>query len=204
MIAPVADVPVVDSTYDWSGLYIGGNAGYGWGSVETFFPAPSPLVGSDPSVTGFLLGVDVGANMQMDSFVLGLEGNLAWANIEGSEVCPNDDFDCLASIDWVGDISARAGIAMDSVLLYGKLGVAAAGVTVDYDPAFMDEGNTTNLGYVAGVGLAIGVTEDVSLFAEYNYYGFGEETIEEGTFQVDDVEVTPSLQTVKVGANFHF
>jgi opacity protein-like surface antigen len=33
--APPMLAPVAVSTYDWTGFYVGGNAGYSWGHVDT-------------------------------------------------------------------------------------------------------------------------------------------------------------------------
>ena len=63
---------VVDPSYNWSGFYIGGNVGYGWGDADTSFnPLPSAAafvnlapttLGPDPQ--GVVGGVQAGYNWQ--------------------------------------------------------------------------------------------------------------------------------------------
>ena len=65
-------------SYNWTGFYIGGNVGYGWGNADTFFnPLPSAVafvnlapttLGLDPQ--GVVGGVQAGYNWQAGKFVL--------------------------------------------------------------------------------------------------------------------------------------
>src|SRR3982751_275721 len=70
-------VPVVDNAYDWTGFYVGAFGGFGTGTSFDTGPVNVPLQGA-------MAGVDVGGNAQFGRFVLGAEGDIAWANIGGS------------------------------------------------------------------------------------------------------------------------
>src|SRR5262249_3855193 len=97
--APVA-APILIS--DWSGVYVGLEAGYGWGkqSIDSFagrlgiagvdasgtvnFPAfAGPGVGS-VTERGWLAGGFFGVQKQLGSWVLGLEGDIDATGIKGS------------------------------------------------------------------------------------------------------------------------
>src|SRR3979490_2992373 len=70
---------MVAAVANWSGLYIGGNVGYGWGNGNTdfsFLPTPvdfgvnnAPLGARSTGVTG---GAQFGYNWQIGSLVTGL------------------------------------------------------------------------------------------------------------------------------------
>lgn len=201
---PVVDNYAISDT--WSGAYVGAHVGWGWGNVDVT-DASGDLSGIDSySLTGWLAGVQAGANVQMDSIVLGLEGDIAWANITGDS--DDADEDILGTdINWLGTIRGRVGFAADSFLLYGTAGVAFAGVdswmidTWGVDETFTD--SSTRIGWVAGIGAEAMVADNVSLKAEWLYHDFGSADF---SFDNGDETATQSLtvSTFKIGANFHF
>lgn len=193
---PAAVIPT--SAFDWSGFYVGAHAGYGWGDV-TVTPLDDGLGTSDAS--GWLLGVQAGANAQFDTFVLGVEGDIAWSNISNADAIDTGPWEGAVDVDWLASLRGRAGVALDQVLLYATAGVAAAGVTyTDTDLAPDETGSATHFGWTAGVGAELAVAENVSVKAEYLYYSIAPETYDLG----DPDDVSFDLHTVKVGVNFHF
>jgi outer membrane immunogenic protein len=104
----------VDPGYNWSGFYIGGNAGYSWGrastdgnlsgsqSVSQFRSAGPDLLPGFPVVTalasvplagranvnGFIGGGQAGYNWQRGTWLFGLEGDIQGSDERGSsDVC---------------------------------------------------------------------------------------------------------------------
>ena len=83
-----AKAPVVAPVSNWSGFYVGGNLGYGWGDGNTdfsFLPTPAEvglnntrLGAHSTDITG---GVQLGYNWQIGALVTGLE-----ADIQGSDI----------------------------------------------------------------------------------------------------------------------
>src|SRR4029450_5696807 len=81
--------------FTWSGCYIGGNVGYGWGRERVSIPNSGTRTGvpelagvSLPSVTGNTKGVlgggQVGCNYQFaPNWVIGIEGDGEAADIKG-------------------------------------------------------------------------------------------------------------------------
>ncbi len=94
MPAPMySPVPIA---YNWSGFYVGGHGGWGFGSGAI----------ND----GLIVGGQVGVNWQWNSFVLGAEGDgsfVDWGNTNA-----------------VGTVRARGGFSFDRFLAYGTGGVA--------------------------------------------------------------------------------
>jgi outer membrane immunogenic protein len=86
--------PIAPSAYSWTGSYGGIAGGYGWGHSDQTDPGipvvPPNIVPRDGSypVRGGLFGGTLGYNWQQRSWVLGLEGDLSWADITGhSNLC---------------------------------------------------------------------------------------------------------------------
>ena len=71
--------PVVAPVSNWSGFYVGGNLGYGWGNGNTdfsFLPSPESFELNNGSLgiqsTGVIGGAQFGYNWQIGSLVTGL------------------------------------------------------------------------------------------------------------------------------------
>lgn len=198
------DVSAAPVSSDWSGFYAGVFGGYGSGTAT----AESVLGITEIDGSGALLGVTVGGNAQFDGFVLGLEGDVAWAGIEGDAACTGaPGFTCGGTVDWMGSLRARAGVAVDQVLLYATAGAAFAGVTATVTPvgAFTGEFSDTFIGWTAGVGAEMKVTDDISVKAEYAYVDLGTRTAPAGTLStLNATDLSPAFHTVKLGVIFAF
>lgn len=228
--AHAADLVVIDepvavapAAHDWSGAYVGGSLGFGTGTVDwtgDFYDAGTDafLFGTDGSfdISGWTVGVQAGANVQLDMFVLGVEGDISWANIagEGAEIDPqNAPFASVPSsqLDWLGTLRGRAGVAVDQVLLYGTAGFAFAGgsmaITNLDGPGDDVSADITATGWTAGVGAEVALDDNISVKAEYLYTSL---TSDEQRFDIPaDTQylLTNSdiaLHTFKVGLNFSF
>ncbi len=68
--------------FTWTGGYIGGQVGYGWGDGHA---EDSSGDYTDPDPDGFLGGVYIGYNQQLsNNVVIGGELDVAYADVEGS------------------------------------------------------------------------------------------------------------------------
>ena len=135
--APVKAPPPVAAPWSWTGFYIGGNVGAGWGTTETSVnvgAAAAPFLAAVPAtlafqlplssqtVNGFLGGGQLGYNWQIGVFVLGVEGDVEWENLKGSGPCLLI-LQCNVNHDWQADITGRLGVvAFDRALIYLKGG----------------------------------------------------------------------------------
>ena len=78
--APYSKAPaMVAAVSNWSGFYIGGNVGYGWGNGNTILcscPLPSrsawPILHLGTSSCGVIGGAQIGYNWQVGSLLTGL------------------------------------------------------------------------------------------------------------------------------------
>jgi len=121
--------------YSWTGCYIGAQVGYGWGNKNFSDPtgtgfAPAGSVTRD-NIRGGLAGGQIGCNYQFaGNWVVGVEGEYAWANIKGDTLADpffsgkNTAFS--SKTDALASVTGRVGYAFDRVLLYAKGGAAWA------------------------------------------------------------------------------
>lgn len=190
--AYAADIPLKApavrpaAPYNWSGCYVGIQAGYGWARDEadetvTGTGAPSifsPAETGSPS--GALAGGMLGCNWQGGGpLVVGVEADVEWSDIGGSAVSypltgvPPDTYE--ASIRSQASLRGRIGYAFDRALFYVTGGVAFANIRHDYTTAGLpsEEFSTTRTGWALGAGAEYAFAANWSMRAEYRYADFG-------------------------------
>jgi outer membrane immunogenic protein len=220
----VYDEPVAvmsSEAFDWTGFYVGINAGYGGGTFEHPFEITDggPLADGSIDVTagGFLYGVQAGANWQMDNILLGIEGDIQGSTIDG-RVSLDIDFggpviaaDAGTSLDWLATLRPRIGFVNDQFVVYATGGLAFGDATssVTFElggPPTTFEETTSRLGYTVGAGIEYALTENITFKTEYLYTDLGTETVLEENLLGADVTLDSSVafHTVRAGLNFLF
>jgi outer membrane immunogenic protein len=203
--APVAPVAYVPPVYNWSGIYVGGNLGAGF--ADSSWSDPFTGAHNNFSKSGFIGGGQIGANVQFNALVLGIEGDFDWTGLKRSS---QDSLGNAINTNtqWTSTVTGRVGAAFDRLLVYGKGGVAFAH---DKDSLTDIVGNTasaslTRTGWTAGAGLEYAFAPNWSAKIEYDYLGFGPDTVNLATTHFPTFSANPSLnvQEVKAGINFKF
>lgn len=144
----------------WAGGYAGIQGGY-------TFSGEDEVPGNSIDTDGFNGGVFGGWNGQSGMFVYGLEADIGYDGTDGT----NAGITTEHGIN--GSLRARMGVAAtDNILVYGTGGGAAANVEVS-DGLTSDK--NTMLGWTAGVGADVKVTEKVFVRGEYRYTDLGKE-----------------------------
>jgi len=166
-VAPLykAPPPVATPAYDWSGFYLGINGGGGWG--HSTWDANATGI----RTSGGLVGGTAGYNWQLGSAVLGVEGDIDWANLKGtstSTLCP---LGCSTSDSWLGTVRGRAGYAFGGVLPYVTGGLAVGDIRAA-TPGFAGATNT-NAGWTVGGGVEFALPGNWSAKAEYLHVDLG-------------------------------
>jgi len=176
--------PPVSHSYDWTGIYLGGDGGYGWaGSKGTLTTAErAPLAPYSYSINGPFAGIFVGANYQFRRWVVGIEGDWQRSNLTGNNqqqaelgatgTFPGGPFTVSTTIKDYESVRGRLGIAFDRFLLFGTGGFVWGDPSVSYallgSAPFVT--NVTNAnGWTAGVGLDYAFTRNVFGRIEYRY-----------------------------------
>lgn len=148
----------VAPTYNWSGWYLGANAGYGFSSNATtdFTPLDPGAVIRRGIITpqlsesrnGVLGGFQFGVNQQAGNIVYGLEADLGYGQVKGSSNGPAvvvflpavDTTSTETKLDWFGTVRGRLGVAaFDRSLIYATGGLAYGRATSS--PSFVEANN---------------------------------------------------------------
>lgn len=162
--AQAADMPVKiikpAPVFSWSGWYAGAHAGYGWGDPSVDFdPATAPRPAGSTTVVslgapfrlethprGWLAGLQLGYNKQYGKIVVGIEGDITWANIKDSDsgsyvntfvtqfpdtARTNGTVTLESKLNWLATLRGRVGYTFDTyerVLPYLTGGLAVGHV----------------------------------------------------------------------------
>jgi opacity protein-like surface antigen len=222
----------------WTGFYVGVHAGAAAGTAKFADPFGSSIFGDKVTTPGFLAGGQVGYNWQLPSsnWVLGVEANLGWLNSDGTNTCLAFSglfvsANCRAQPNITGDLTARMGWAYghsDHSLLYVKGGAAfvhnqidiATSATGDFVglPPQTTSASFTKVGWTIGAGVEHAIAPAWSMKLEYDYVGFGGESVATPPGLVQPfppvplyfltlasvTSVTQNLHEVKLGLNYRF
>lgn len=167
--------PIAPAYYNWTGAQAGLLLGYGWGDSE---PA-GVLTGTDDA-DGFLAGGYIGYNWHFPSnWVLGAEADLLWADLD----------DAGYELNWYSTFRGKVGFAVNRFMFFGTGGVAIGDVETP------STGDGTEVGWTAGGGVDMALTDNVIGRLEYQYIDLGD---------VDDAGTDFDAHTVRVGIGFRF
>jgi outer membrane immunogenic protein len=184
-----APMPVAAPVYNWTGIYLGVNGGYGWGQQDPFSVITNRFDNATVGFSGGTFGGTAGAQVQLAHVVLGFESDIDWANIKGSSTFSpmilnaplpgTPTFNASTSITSVTTGRVRVGYAQENWLYYATGGVAILGATTNLTtlagPVCGSAGilncSATNhrLGGTVGAGVEYGFAPNWSVKAEYLY-----------------------------------
>jgi outer membrane immunogenic protein len=178
--APPAPIIAAAPIFTWTGFYVGVNAGYGW-SDDDF---DSVALADDDNDGGFIGGAQVGYNYQIGSFVVGLEGDIQYADFgrEGAFVVGGVTYD-VDNSDWFGTARARAGVAFGQALIYATGGFA-----------FADDAT----GWTVGGGVEYAFTNNLSAKIEGLYVNL------ENDDEIPGFDGETDFGVIRAGLNFRF
>jgi outer membrane immunogenic protein len=155
--------------FSWTGLYLGVQIGYAWGT-DTVTVNPFGF-GTNFTPNGVVGGGHVGYNLQLDQFVAGLEGDVEGTGI--SRTFSPGGVIYNTSISAQGSIRARLGVAFDRVLLYATGGGEFAGFNTTVTGIWANQVSQSRAGWTVGGGIEYAVTPSWLIRAEYRYADFG-------------------------------
>lgn len=224
--------PVRGGTYDWGGFYAGLNLGYGSGERVSRITAdivPGSIGSGQLSspLTGLLGGLQLGYNFQNGPWVIGLEGDVQYANISGRQIpfllfIPSggatdlEVFNSSNAINSFGTIRGRLGYAFDRFLPYVTGGLAAGmshssgsmafasfpGVPAG-DNALLNftPSDRLHIGWAFGGGFEYGLPGGWSVKTEYLHIDLGEES---SSSSLNLTSTKLKFDLVRGGVNYHF
>jgi opacity protein-like surface antigen/outer membrane receptor protein involved in Fe transport len=193
--------PRAPLSYDWTGFYLGLNAGGAFGTNT----ATVSSGGGSASVNepGFIGGAQVGANYQTGSVVWGFEADYD-ASTQNQSLQPGT-VSGTAQMPWLATLRGRLGVAFDRYLVYGTAGGAAGELrSIIAIPAGTTSTTVTYGTWTAGVGIEYGITDNLSARVEYLYLDKG--NIATGFIGPPATTITSRLENnlVRAGLNYRF
>jgi outer membrane immunogenic protein len=202
--APVDKAPVA-TNYNWTGWYVGGNVGYGWGGSTgndltatdpiPIFPGYAALGGFQyPSVSprGAIGGGQIGYNFQTGNVVWGAVADFQFSGMTASNTVAvpqllaflPENQSHSAKIEWFGTVRGRIGYAFNNFLPYISGGLAYGKVSSTLNlfipaSAFIMSGqsDSTRAGWTLGGGFEYGLNNNWSVGVDYLYMDLGHTTV---------------------------
>jgi opacity protein-like surface antigen len=216
--APPLPAPVAT----WTGGFVGASLGYGFSQktfIDNFVPF-GDVGGTDatPKPQGWLGGLDVGYDYQLNWLVLGIEGDFTWTGANSNFSCfpllsPQS---CSASPEWTAALAGRLGIVVGPALLYAKGGpawahdtytdIAGPGAPLIADPGVLFVGHETTPGWTVGGGIEYPFLPNWAVRLEYDYMSFRDLSVPfngvDGGFFTELIK--QNMQMVTVGVDYTF
>jgi outer membrane immunogenic protein len=164
-LAPVA-------LYNWSGCYIGGDAGGTWGRMSLNIPA-YPFPDSTGNMSGISGGVLGGCQYMTESrIVFGIEGDYSWMHLDNTHLSGNGGTEQFhVHYDESSSVRGRIGyspMTMPNILLYATGGGSWAHLgQSNYIPLAGGVNSGTVDGWVLGVGAEYAFASNVIVGLEY-------------------------------------
>jgi len=178
------------SPFNWTGFYVGAEGGGGWGMVGV------NGIPNDAKVSGYLGGVQAGANWQNGNSVVGVAADFNLSHLHGSVNWGGDIYS--ATVRSFGTVEGRLGfVPTPGSQLYASAGFAFGEVRGELE-TFKDK-KWMN-GWTVGFGYEWMINGATSLFVQYKHVDFGTKI-----FVLDDPEeVHVRFDVVKAGVNMRF
>jgi outer membrane immunogenic protein len=128
---PYKSAAVAAPVYNWTGIYVGANAGYAMGKQDPLGLISNDFAAFNYTLSGGMIGGTFGAQIQSGHVVMGLEGDLDWTSMSGSGTATVVKQGILqgtgtiaSKVSMIDTLRTRVGYAQDNLLFYGTVGVA--------------------------------------------------------------------------------
>jgi outer membrane immunogenic protein len=195
------------SPVNWTGAYAGVEGGYGWGSSS--HSDSTGFNSGSFSANGGLVGGTLGYNWQMASpLVLGVEGDMSWADMGGSTAGPCSGT-CGTRLSDFGTMRGRVGYSFGQIMPYATGGLAFGDLHGGEGgaPGAAGSGNTYRLGWVAGAGVEDAFAPHWSAKLEYLHADLGNGPVFDDTFTGGSTaaeHVNFQTDIIRGGINYKF
>jgi outer membrane immunogenic protein len=196
---PMAAEPI----WNWTGFYVGVNGGYGW-ATSTHTDALGRSTNGFRQ-NGGLIGGTVGYNWQTVPVVLGVEGDLDWARINGSTPgCFSGN--CFTNMQAFGTARGRLGYAFNNWMPFVAGGAAFADVRAGQDGFAGTATDQWRTGWTIGGGVEAMFAPNWSAKIEYLYADFGTSAATSYTpvGGIATGATERNVNIVRAGINYHF
>ncbi len=223
----------------WSGFYFGGNIGGAGCSTQTvrrgsFSPGFEGTITFGNNVpktfhlkpAGFVGGGQIGYNLQLCHFVVGVEADLQKTVIRGRDTIELPGAPGFApsvskaktDLEWLATVRGRAGYSFCRTFLYLTAGLAYCQIknsaSLVFNPTtsgnFHGHKTTSQKGLTAGAGVEVAFLRCMSAKLEYLHVRLESSTVtltDPAQFSTNFLNYrfkSPQANIVRTGLNFHF
>jgi outer membrane immunogenic protein len=168
-----------DSTYNWTGLYVGLQGMYDTGTSD--WDATTGEHYTDHIFKGGMGGLFLGYNYQFPiNLVAGMETDINYGKISGSSIDDlNPVWTMKSELNWLGSTRFRLGYALWRFLPYVAVGVAYTRTELYAEDLSGHTSDTEDyrFGWTPSIGLDFAITQNILARAEYEYYDFGSKSV---------------------------
>jgi opacity protein-like surface antigen len=212
---PVKAPPMGSAVWNWSGIYVGGQAGVNYGTTQSIDGDSGAAITDKYHPVGMLLGGTVGLNRQFGNIVIGAEADIGWTNKRDStaDIPPfNTAFFERFDERWLATYRGRLGFVFGSRgnwMIYGTAGGASADVRIEVNSgggAQISESRTLT-GWTAGGGFETLLGPNWSLKSEVLFVSFDDKAYftpsPNGSFLSNRVVQTDQI-VGRFGINYRF
>lgn len=160
------------TSYDWNGVYLGGQVGVGNGAA-TLTGIGNPVISGLPATTtpnGAIVGVTGGYNWQYGDWVFGFEASFSAGKLDASFAPLSPPWFVNTQISDVITAGPRVGFAHDRILFFGEAGFASARVDMEapnIGPNWNPPAKRSHGIYIGG-GVDWALEDDWIVGAEFN------------------------------------
>lgn len=213
-VIPVKASPLAYAAYNWTGFYIGANAGVGAAGTK-LTTDPTATIGNNNGDTdylhnaGFTGGFQEGFNWQLaQSWVVGIEGDVGVLNTSEHHNNINDNsYDFTAKSGFFSTLRGRVGYAWDRSLLYVTGGGAWVRVTDTWTESAVAPANqrsATRSGWTVGGGLEAALAGNWTTKFEYLYADVGTNRVIDADGDGSYLNFRHEFHVFKFGLNYKF
>jgi outer membrane immunogenic protein len=180
----------------FAGWWIGGTLG---GGTSTFdFSASTTSI----DTSGVLGGVTGGWNWQNGPIVIGLEGDVVAADINGRRRFNRGKNVAKPNIDTMANLRLRAGVAvMPQLLLFATAGGAWADMDLPVGGPLGGSGDGTFFGWSVGGGAEYAINQNWSARFDYQFTDFDTDTV---SYPGGDIKYDPDVNTYRGSLIYRF
>ena len=188
-------IPPPIPVFSWTGFYVGGQVGYGFGEdhLNNGLTHPHGVIGGGH--IGYNFAGIPGFGLGTGGLVFGVEGD-----VDGTDYRDTVGTATLKN-NIQGSARGRLGFAVDRALFYATGGAAFAEFKTTYAAPVFAAPSSTRVGYTVGGGVEYAITTQWSLRAEYRYSDFGSFTDTVGAVANRRRE---TMQRAQVGFSYKF
>jgi outer membrane immunogenic protein len=216
--APYAKAPAMVAVSNWSGFYIGADAGYAFNGSSSGVLTNGVGAGGLPynaPLKGGFGGGFVGYNYQMQQFVIGVEADWQAASLRGTSAPAfATTFGVLfgpfiekSKVTDYGSLRGRLGVAFDHLFVFGTAGWAWGSYSTAYSSnavLLTTNDHRAMDGWSAGAGLEYAFTNNILGRIEYRHTDLGTASFMNTTLNVGELGNHVKLDDVRLGLAYKF